>query len=133
MTDHGKFHWNELMTRDVEGAKAFYAETAGWQFEGMEMDKGGIWGQGGTYWIGMANGTPAAGIMDMAPGVPEGTPAHWNAYIAVDDADAALEQALAGGATLLMDPFDVPGVGRIVMLHDPQGAAIAFMTPQSPD
>jgi len=26
---HGKFYWNELMTRDVERAKRFYGDTIG--------------------------------------------------------------------------------------------------------
>ena len=39
---HGHFWWNELMTRDVEGAKAFYGDLVGWRFEGMPME-------GGTY------------------------------------------------------------------------------------
>ena len=129
MTDHGKFHWNELMTNDVEGAKAFYAETAGWTYEGMEMDKDGIWDGGGTYWVAMAGGAPAGGIMAMPPNVPEGTPPQWNAYIAVDDADAALAKAKAGGAQVLMEPFDVPGVGRIFTVLDPTGAPISMMTP----
>ncbi len=34
-TPHGKFYWNELMTRDVEKAKKFYAEAMGWSFEAM--------------------------------------------------------------------------------------------------
>ena len=29
---HGTFYWNELMTRDVEGAKKFYADTIGWSY-----------------------------------------------------------------------------------------------------
>ena len=32
---HGTFYWNELLTRDVERAKAFYAETIGWSYEAM--------------------------------------------------------------------------------------------------
>ncbi|MBT5571434.1 MAG: VOC family protein [Alphaproteobacteria bacterium] len=129
MTDHGKFHWNELMTTDVEGAKAFYAETAGWTFEGMEMDKDAVWDQGGTYWIGMAGGVPAGGIMAMPPGVPEDTAPFWSAYLGVDDVDAAFARAVAAGATPMMEPFDIPGVGRIVSLLDPQGANISIMTP----
>ncbi len=31
------FAWNELYTRDVEAAKAFYAATVGWTFEGGPM------------------------------------------------------------------------------------------------
>ena len=32
---HGKFCWNELMTRDIERAKKFYADTIGWTFTSM--------------------------------------------------------------------------------------------------
>jgi predicted enzyme related to lactoylglutathione lyase len=35
MADHGTFYWNELMTRDAEKAKAFYAATLNWTFEAM--------------------------------------------------------------------------------------------------
>jgi predicted enzyme related to lactoylglutathione lyase len=45
MSTHGHFHWNELVTSDVESAKRFYAETIGWSFEGMPMP------QGGLYWV----------------------------------------------------------------------------------
>ena len=30
---HGQFHWNELMTRSVDKAKDFYADTLGWSYE----------------------------------------------------------------------------------------------------
>ena len=33
MASHGHFHWNELLTRDVERAKRFYSDTIGWTFE----------------------------------------------------------------------------------------------------
>jgi uncharacterized protein len=44
MWQHGHFYWNELMTRDAEGAKAFYGKLVGWQFEDMAMPDG-------TYWV----------------------------------------------------------------------------------
>ena len=53
MTSHGHFHWNELMTHDVEKAKKFYADTLGWSYEGMPMPEG-------TYWVASA-GRPTAG------------------------------------------------------------------------
>ena len=46
---HGNFIWHELYTRDVEAAKAFYAATVGWTFEGMPTLH-----QNGTYWIAKA-------------------------------------------------------------------------------
>ena len=124
MWSHGKFHWNELMTRDVEKAKKFYGETLGWTFEAMPMP------DGGTYWVAKMGDTPVGG---MCPQGPEhgGAPDSWGAYIAVDDVDARLEEGKAGGGKVLLEPFDVPGVGRIAIIQDPNGAAIGWMTPVS--
>ena len=36
---HGEFYWNELMTRDGERAKKFYADTLGWNFEAMKISE----------------------------------------------------------------------------------------------
>jgi predicted enzyme related to lactoylglutathione lyase len=34
---HGDFSWTELMTRDVEGSRKFYADLLGWKMEDMPM------------------------------------------------------------------------------------------------
>ncbi len=59
MWQHGHFHWNELLTRDVEGAKAFYGKIAGWRFEGMSMPDG-------TYWVCKDGEQPVGGMMDIS-------------------------------------------------------------------
>ena len=123
MADHGTFYWNELSTTDIEGAKAFYGSLGGWSFSEMPM------ANGETYHVGMVGESPAGGIMGMPEGAPAGTPPYWRAYVAVDDVDAAVAAATANGAAVLMAPFDVPGVGRICTLRDPQGAEISIMTP----
>ena len=38
-------------------------------------------------------------------------------------------QATKAGATVMKPAFDVPGVGRIVILLEPGGAGIGWMTP----
>ena len=43
-------------------------------------------------------------------------------------ATPAVAQAQALGATLCAGPFDVPGVGRMAVLQDPQGAVIQVMS-----
>jgi predicted enzyme related to lactoylglutathione lyase len=124
MWQHGHFYWNELMTRDVAGAKTFYGELLGWQFDAMPM------AQGGTYWVAKDGDQPLGGIFDMGAETQlEGIPPHWFAYIAVDDVDARVAQATAAGAELLRPLFDVPGVGRIAILRDPTAAAIGWITP----
>lgn len=122
MTPHGAFHWNELMTTDLEGAKAFYGKTLGWRFDGMPMPDG-------TYWVATSGSQPVAGLMDATGMLPPGTPPHWFCYIAVDDVDARVADAVAQGATVLKPAFDIPNVGRIVILTDPQGVAQGWMTP----
>jgi predicted enzyme related to lactoylglutathione lyase len=122
MAPHGSFYWNELMTRDPEKAKAFYANTIGWTFEPTPMP-------GGIYWVAKMDDTPEAGIFPLQGPDFAGAPEQWFAYIAVDNVDARVKKAEQAGATVKRLPFDVPGVGRIAILQEPGGAMIGWMTP----
>ena len=82
-----------------------------------------------TYWVAMDGDQPVAGVMAMPSNLPPGTPPHWMSYLAVDDVDARVAKAKAAGGTILHEPFDVPGVGRIAILKDGGNAAIGWMTP----
>ena len=46
---------------------------------------------------------------------------HWSVTFAVDDTDAVAARARELGATLLVEPFDIPPV-RSAVIRDPQGA-----------
>jgi predicted enzyme related to lactoylglutathione lyase len=120
---HGTFMWNELMTTDVEKAKAFYAKTIGWNIEAMPMPNG-------TYWIAKVDGKPVAGLMAMMPDVPAGTPPHWFSYLEVDNVDARVKAVTANGGKVMRPPFDIPDVGRIAIIADATGAAMGLMTPK---
>ncbi len=50
-------------------------------------------------------------------------PTAWTVYLASDDADATAAAITANGGTVLADPFDVPGNGRMTVAMDPAGAA----------
>lgn len=50
-----------------------------------------------------------------------------------DDVDKRAAAATAGGAELLGQPFDVPGVGRIATMKDPFGALISLITYEKKD
>ncbi len=122
MSSHGSFHWNELMTRDVEKAKKFYGGTIGWTFDGMPM-------QNGTYWIAKMDDKPVGGLFTLTSAQFDGVPESWMAYLAVDDVDARVKKATAAGAKLMRPIFDIPGVGRIAILTEPGGAGIGWITP----
>ncbi len=124
MSAHGHFHWNELLTADVERAKRFYADTIGWSFKGVPMP------DGGTYWLAQLGGNDVAGLFptNQAAGC-ENVPEGWMPYLAVDDVDARVTRAVAAGAKLMRPIFGVPGIGRIAILTEPGGAGIGWITP----
>lgn len=122
MSTHGMFHWNELLTGDVEKCKAFYGAVCGWTFEEMPMPEG-------AYTIAKSGEDVVGGVMDKSStGMPD-MPSHWAAYISVDDVDAACSKVEGAGGKIMQPCFDVEGVGRIAIVTDPSGAAIGIMTP----
>ena len=120
---HGTFYWNELMARNVEGAKTFYADTMGWSFDAMPMPGGG------SYWVAKMGEQPVAGIFDIGGAEFNGMQEGWMPYIAVDNVDARTAKAVKAGAKVMKAAVDVAGVGRIVILTEPGGAGIGWMTP----
>lgn len=119
---HGEFYWNELMTRDVEKAKRFYGEAVGWGFEGMQSPDG-------TYWVAKMGDKPVGGMFQLTSPRFDGVPEQWMSYLAVDLVDARVHQATLLGATLMRPIFDIPGVGRIAILRQPDGAGVGWITP----
>ena len=120
--EQGVFYWNELMTRDPEAAKAFYAKTLGWRYESWGQESDG-------YFVAMLNNRPVAGIFNMSSPEFEGVPENWFSYISVDDVDGTVEKVKAEGGKLLKPLFDVPQVGRIAIVQDSNGAVIGMITP----
>lgn len=110
--------WNELLTRDPSAAIDFYAAMFGWSFEPMD-------GAEPDYNIIMNDGALNGGVMDASSVLPDGVPNMWGVYFSVSDADAIAKAAVAAGGSIVREPFDTPGVGRIVIIADPQGAVFS--------
>ncbi len=121
VNEPGALSWNELNTRDLGAAKAFYGAVFGWEFDDQDM------GEAGTYTTINLGENAVGGILNMDErGVPEQVPAHWQAYFAVTDTDAAVEQAKQGGGSVMVEPMEVPA-GRFSILLDPHGASFAVI------
>lgn len=124
MKAHGAFYWNELMTREPEKAMAFYGDVLGWSFSEFPME------DGTRYWVAMdGDDMPVGGVFCMAGPHFEDVPEHWLAYVSVDDVDGRCALVTPQGGKLLRSPFDVPGVGRVGIVADVNGAALGFITP----
>ncbi len=116
--------WNELMTRDIDAALAFYAEVFGWTYDQMDM------GPAGTYNViagGENNGL--GGLMPMPPGMPDMVPNHWAVYFTVSDLEATLAKATGNGGMVTNGPMEIPGIGHSAAVHDPSGGSFMLMQP----
>lgn len=122
MHTQGSFCWRECGTRDAAAARAFYGELFGWQAVEHPMP-----GEAGVYTILKRGEQDVAGLYEMTGPQFEGIPPHWATYVAHDDVDAAVAKARAQGAEVLGGPFDIPDVGRMAVLRDPQGAVIQLL------
>jgi uncharacterized protein len=104
------FIWHDLMTSDVDAAKAFYASVVGWCFETQSPD----------YHVVKTNDAGVGGIMPT-PAQLEGMSPFWSGYIYVADVDAACAKITKLGGKIAMGPHQVPGGNWIVSAIDPQG------------
>lgn len=112
--------WNELMTRDPDAAKTFYATVFGWDTETVPAAADGP-ASGMEYWTWLLDGKRVGGMIRMTDQWPAEVPANWGVYFAVEDTDATIEKAKELGGSLVVEPMDLP-VGRFASLTDPHGA-----------
>jgi uncharacterized protein len=113
----GAFSWNELMTGDAKAASEFYGTLFGWTFETMEMGMG-------PYHVIKVGETAVGGMMNKPD---PNMPSCWGSYVTVASTDETVAKAKSLGAKVCAEPFDIPGVGRMAVLQDPQGAVIQVM------
>ena len=117
---HGAFSWSELLTTDPARAAEFYGKLFGWTFETMDMGTG-------PYRVIKAGDTSIGGIMAVPPDAP-GMPPAWGSYVTVKDVDATVRDCVALGGKVMVPAMDIPTVGRMAVVQDPQGACINVIT-----
>lgn len=108
--------WVDLASSDVAASTAFYGSVLGWSF----VDSGEEYGH---YTMCQVGGHDAAGI---GPKQDPNQPTVWTVYLASDNVDATAAAVTVNGGTVLMDPFDVAGNGRMTVAMDPAGAAFGI-------
>jgi uncharacterized protein len=121
---HGAVSWSELVTPDPKAAGEFYGSLFGWTVKTMDMGTG-------PYHVVNVGDQGIGGLMAPPPDAPA-MPPHWGVYITVTNTDETVARCQQLGGTVLMPPMDVPTVGRMAVLQDPQGAVfnvIAYATP----
>jgi predicted enzyme related to lactoylglutathione lyase len=112
--------WNTLITPDTAAATDFLRLVFGLRTDTQRLG-------GDEYLILMRGEDGVAGLMGPPPGMPEGVPAFWGVAFAVEDTDATAALAVERGGTMLQEPMDMPGVGRLATVTDPWGASFSVV------
>ena len=118
----GRFCWYECYSDDPAASQAFYSDLVGWGTE--------PWGPDGAYTMIKNGETTIGGYMQLTDEMKSmGAPPHWLSYVATPNADETAQQTTASGGKVLREPFDIPEVGQITVLSDPQGAVLCGFQP----
>lgn len=126
VNSHGRFVWYELMTTDIETAKAFYANVLGWRARDSAMP-------GLAYSLFTVGDVPVTGLMSLPEDARRaGVTPHWIGYVGVDDVDAAVGRIKQLGGTVRVAPTDVPDISRFAIVADPQMATFALVKGMKP-
>ncbi|HTT93090.1 MAG TPA: VOC family protein [Solirubrobacterales bacterium] len=128
----GALAWNELGTRDVEGAKAFYGAVFGWTAEEHELQRADGGPGPAVYVEWKLDGKDVGGMMDISGMLPAEVPAHWLVYFGVEDADAAVEKVKAAGGEVRFGPVDI-AAGRFAVVTEPHADPGVFAVIKLPD
>lgn len=71
------------------------------------------------------------GIMRVPADAPP-MPPHGGCYVTVDEVEDTVAAAQSLGGRVLVPVMEVPGVGRMAVLRDPQGAVLSVITDTMP-
>ena len=88
----GTFSWTDLGTSDADGAKAFYGELFGWDFEDMPVP------DAPPYSLARIDGKAVCAVYERT--TEQGPPA-WLSYVTVESADDSAARAADLGATVI--------------------------------
>jgi hypothetical protein len=119
----GRPVWYELMTTDPAAAEKFYTKVIGWTAAPFE-------GSPEPYTVFKRRGdVSVGGLLKRPDGM--NMPPFWAMYVAVPKFDDAVAHIKRLGGSELSPVIDVPTVGRLQMMTDPQGAAFYIIQPGS--
>jgi predicted enzyme related to lactoylglutathione lyase len=105
-------HW-EIEAQDPDRQRAFYADLFNWEI-----------GTGPIMQVEAGVGGPEPG---PAGHIRQSERSGVNLYVQVRDLRASLGRAAELGATVVSEPFDVPGGPTIAAIADPEGNPVVLV------
>ncbi len=113
--------WWEIASSDADAVAKFFKDALDWE---LEYDA-----ESGIYELNagdISNGFAGGGIFTLKK--ESKLKPHLTMYIAVDDVDAKAVEIAGLGGSIVLEPFDVPGIGvRICLFKEPTGHMLALI------
>jgi len=106
---------------DFAASESYYGDLLGWEIPEQPNSA-----QLGGYRRAQLNGKDVAGA---SPVMQDGQPCEWNTYVSVEDAAATVAKVRDAGGTVVVEPMDVMGMGKMAIFADPTGAAFGIWEP----
>ncbi len=122
VNEPGAFIWSELATSDLAKSKAFYSAVFGWG-----------WGGSDEYAEAQVAGRTVGGVMPRPPDMPAEMPDSWTVYFGSADVDGDAKKATDAGATVVVEPTDIPDTGRFAVVSRPAGRGVRALQGLAPD
>jgi len=117
----GRFVWYELMTTDMDVARAFYTDVVGWSARDFSAP-------GVPYTLFLSGENAVCGLLHLADeATRSGALPRWLGYVQVDDVDAAAGQVLALGGNVYVPPANIGDISRFAIVTDAQKAVFALI------
>jgi uncharacterized protein len=116
--------WVQAVEPNAHEAGRFYGGLFGWDAESL-FGEDVPW----AYYVCKLHGREVAAVVSPDP-VPAPETAVWSTHVQVQSTDETVERALRAGGSVIGEPFDSPGGGRVAVLADPAGAVICTWEPQ---
>jgi predicted enzyme related to lactoylglutathione lyase len=117
--------WIQGVHPDPAAAVSFYTELFGWEAENLMAAD-----HPGDYFVCRLRGRDVAAIVSHH-GAPTPPSAVWSTCVCADSADAAVANVEAAGGSVIGQPFDSPGGGRLGVVADPAVAVFSVWEPRS--
>ena len=124
----------EIHAANLDQAQKFYGDVFGWKITdlGSQMGNYRMVSTGedaaGAAWPGINGGiTPRRGAAPL-----DGQPV--NAFVctlSIDNLDSYIDKVKTAGGSIALDKMQVPGVGWLVYVKDPEGNLFGMLQPEA--
>ncbi len=120
----GHFTWHELMSTDIEKAKAYYTKLMGWSIGAMELKD-----PPDTYWMFQHGDQPVAGAISMPAKAGKDAVSNWLPYIGVTDVPGTTQKTKELGGSIHVQPtrMSEPSTVHFAVLGAPDGSMFGIV------